>query len=637
MVLVTVMFFVLVIGLFGRVMLINGPAMARVADQSGAELQAQRAAEAGAAYVRLKLRENGDWKGDDNGVAINQSDLIVEEQDGNVIGWLKGATGEVSLFRVRFNYQDGSGGGDSMPDPSVSFASDTVYLSVNNVRETEEIIVPDVNPSTYRVDDPTVGVLKAPPGSAFVRVEGIAGSALRDMTGPTSAISPGGRQVARVLRVIYKAAPDLGIPDSALSAGNGISMEVENGAEVSLIGVGEAKLRSKKAVDVSLYDGSDSLLKMNGEVGRDPSEGLNALIDSSGTVSEIDETVGDGNDFHNLSWDQVPKASTSNSDAVQLPGGIYVATSNGEYLYYDMSLADFEALTPDSATGIRPPTETLSSNFNEIRPPGNMSVGGVSVSSDVPYVLTFDEDVNFFESPGGQSDVLFTTVGGRKLHRNDTTSPYEFSGVNSLYNAPGAMVIDNATISSPGDLGIMVDVKGENASLTAEKNAIIAAPSVALLQDEAVEFSQRLSLYAQGDLTVSTYRDTPGYPPYVPPFEGYNNLNLEGLLYTWGDANIYAGTPGEQFTEQYDIYDGGVLRPNYADVNIVGALVAYGADPGSFDEGDSATGPGSDGNGRIGIIGMAASIVYDATKLVADPSALPTSLPAVSRVSYGFE
>ena len=638
MVLVTVMFFILVIGIFGRIVLINGPAMAQLANLSGAELQAQRAAEAGAAYVRLKLRDNGDWKGDDNALTVNQADLKVEERDGNVIGWLKGATGEVSMFRIRFNYQDGGGGGDSLPDPPVAFRNDTTYLSLNNVRQSTENVVPDVNPSTYSVDDRAVGTLIAPPGSALVRIEGFAGTALRNTTGPTSAPDPQGRLVSRVLRVVYKAAPDLGIPDSALSAGNGIQLEVENGAKVNLIGAGEAKLRSKQGVDVSLWDGADALLTMDGTVGRDPSQGLNALVDSSGTVTEEDETVGDGNDFHNLSWDQVPKASTANHEAVQLPGGIYVATSSGEYLYYDMDLAEFDALTPD-ATGIRPPTMTLSSNFSEVRPPGNVSVGGINVDTDnPPYVLTVDKDVNFFESANGQKDVLFTTVGGRRLHRNDTTSPYEFSGVSNLFNSPGAMVIDNAIMSSQGDLGIMVDIKGENASLTAEKNAIIAAPSVALLQDEAVEFDQRLSIYAQGDLTVSTYRNTPGYPPYVPPYEGYNNLNLEGLIYTWGDANIYTGTPGEKYTEQYDIYDGYTLKPNYADVNIVGALVAYGGDPSTFDESDSSTGPGSAGNGKISIFGMAAEILYDATKLVSDPSSLPASgLPAVTRVSYGFE
>ena len=80
------------------------------------------------------------------------------------------------------------------------------------------------------------------------------------------------------------------------------------------------------------------------------------------------------------------------------------------------------------------------------------------------------------------------------------------------------------------------------------------------------------------------------------------------------------------------------MKPNYADINIQGALVAYGADPSAFDEFNSATGPGSDGNGKISLTGMAAHITYDATKLVADPSAISGSgLPAVTRVSYGFE
>lgn len=636
MVLVTVMFFILIVGLFGRAMLINGPAMAQVANQSHTELQAQRAAEAGAAYARLKIRENGDWKGDDNAVTVNTADLKIEERDGSVIGWLKGANSEVSMFRIRFNYHDGSGGGDSMPDPPAAFRINNTYLSLNNVRENSDTVVPDVDSGSYSVPDPDVGALTAPSGSAFLRIEGMAGTALHGTSGPGDSPASGGRLTSRVLRVVYKAAPQLAIPDTALSAGNGIELEVETGANVSIIGAGEAKLRSKKGVTVELPLGGDSLLTMNGTVGRDPSDGLNALMDSANVITEVDESVGDGNDFFNLKWEDVPKASTDVSEAVQLPGGIYVATNTGEYLYYDMDLAAFEALTPDPTTGIRPPTQTLSSNFSEVRPPGNMSVGGVSVSSDVPYVLTFNKDVNFFESPGGQNDVLFTTVGGRRLHKNDTESPYEFSGVLDLFNSPGTMVIDNAIMSSPGDLGVMVDVVGENASLTSEGNSIIAAPSVALLQDEAIEFDQRLSLYSKGDLTISTYRNSPGYPPYVPPYEGYNNLNVDGLVYTWGDAQIFTGTPDAQFTNQYDIYSG-VSGPNYADINLVGALVAYGADPGNFDDANPATGPGADGNGKISLHGMNANVTYDATKLVADPSSLPSGLPSVTRISYGFE
>lgn len=649
MVLVTVMFFILVIGLFGRIMLINGPGMAQMANQSGAELQAQRAAEAGASYVRMMLRDNGDWMGDANAVTVNLPNLKIEEQNGNVIGWIKGGGEEVSMFRVRFNYQDGSPGADTLADPPAAFVNDTVYLSVNNVRNNNDAPVPDVNPSTFVVDDPAVGALTVPRGSAFIRVEGWAGTALRDTTGPGDSPNPGGRLISRVLRVVYKAAPDQNIPDEALSAGNGIELEVENRADFSIVGGdGQAKIRSKQGIDVHNPAGSDTILSMEGSASRDPGQGLNALVDSTKTLSETDETVGDGNDFHNLSWDDVPKAGDTTSP-VELPGGIYVAASDGRYHYYDMTLAEYESIgttaggTINATTGVREPTgalatrhTVLSSNFSEQRTDGGTD--GISVSTDVPYVLTIDKDVNFTTSANGQSDVLFTTVKGRKLHKNDTSSPYEFSGVNDFLNAPGAMLIDNAIISSPGDLGIMVDIKGENASLTAENNAIIAAPSVALTQDAAVEFDQRLSIYAKGDLSVSTYRDTPGYPPYVPPYEGYNNLNVEGLVYAWGDANIYTGTPGETYTDQVDIYNSATLAPNYAEANITGALVAYGGDPSAFDSANPLTGPGSGGNGKISVYGMAANIVYDATKLVADPASLPAAgLPAVTRVSYGFE
>ncbi len=59
-VLLSVLFFVLVVGMYSRVILKNGPVMAALADQASQELLAQRAAEAGASYARAMLREDGE-------------------------------------------------------------------------------------------------------------------------------------------------------------------------------------------------------------------------------------------------------------------------------------------------------------------------------------------------------------------------------------------------------------------------------------------------------------------------------------------------------------------------------------------------------------------------------------------------
>ena len=641
MVLVSVMFIVLVIGLFGRAMLLNGPAMAMIANRGGHELQAQKAAEAGAAYARLQLRVDADWKGNLNGTTVDQADFKVLEDNGNVLGWLRGPTGEVSMFRIRFSYQDGTAaGGDDMPNPAVAHRINTVNLSRNNVRNTANVPVPTVNPSTFAVDDPLVGSPDIPEGAVFLRVEGWAGPTLSAVTGPAGTPAPG-HLSSRVLRVIYAAAPGTGAPDAALSAGNGIKIETEMPAVVSVVGTDPLKLRSKKGVDINQWDGGLQILTMDGEVSRDPVPGLNAL--PAATVTEADETVGDGQDFHNLAWDDVPKASSDPTTTAQIKGGVYICDSAGGYHYYDMSLQDYKDLPNlDPGTGLKlvsgaiPPK--LSDDFREVRPPGNVGAAGGIEVFDVaaPFTIEITADVNVETSPGGQDGVVFSTIGGRKLHKNDAAGNYEVAGVNPLINAPGAMTLKNATISAVGDMSILLDVKGENGSLTTEGTAVVAAPSIDFIQD-STPYSQRLSIYAKEDLIMSTYRDSPGFPPYVPPYEGYGPLSVEGLVYAWGDAQLLTGTPGEQYTDQFDMLLGAVA-PNYGEVNITGALVAYGANPENWDPLNPATtGPGSAGDGEISITGMAANITYDKTKLI-DPSLIPAGgLQELKRQSYGFE
>ena len=198
--------------------------------------------------------------------------------------------------------------------------------------------------------------------------------------------------------------------------------------------------------------------------------------------------------------------------------------------------------------------------------------------------------------------------------------------------------MDNADISSPGDLNILVDFQGQNASLVALGDTVVAAPSVKLEVNlggvNIQSLDQRLSVYTKGDLTVSSYLHTPAFTLNlggslgsfsIPEQKMYGTLDLQGLLYAWGDATIYGGTPGEP--------PGTNLAgdPNYGNIKIAGALVAYGADPESGE-------PGADERGKITAHGMSASIDYDSTKLVPDPSALPANgIPDLLRQSYGFE
>ncbi|MFN8611583.1 MAG: hypothetical protein U0931_28825 [Vulcanimicrobiota bacterium] len=585
---------------------------------------AEKAAEAGAIYARVQIRNKAEWKGDLNQTTINLDDFKVAEDTGNVTGWMQNASGQVALFRIRFNYQDGPGGGDGLDDPAQLM--DLTYVSLNNVRKASDVPLPRAERvSPWNVVDPNNGPSHAPRGSMVLEVEGIAGNALSSVKGPNDPIPSSSSLTRRVLRVCYAVQAPPSIPTAAVSAGNGIEVESSSAVNVSVNGMGTATLRSKSTVQMKKADGSPNILNMNGKVGRDWSK---ALVGSyAGTVSEYDEHLGDGNDFFNLKWSDVPVASSSESKAVQIPGGVYVIQDDGHFKYYDMKLADYKA-SVDPATGISSaPSIDLDDKFTEVRSGANMAVGGVEVKYQT---VKFDKDVNVIESTGKVSEITFTNPLGRRLQQDDTSKKYTFTNDDDAW-VPGTVQLSDATLSGKSDVNVLINVNGQNGAITAEGNAVVAAPSVQLKKNSALS-QQRLSLYVKKDLTLSTFTSNPAYTSWfsswyngiwysyqIPKYEGYGQLDLDGLIYSWGNTTVYAGTPGKPSS-------GGNIRIN-------GALVSYGADPNS-------TAPGSAGSGKVRLFANnLAEIVYDATKLVADPSELDESGPikSIDRISYGFE
>lgn len=636
--LITVMFVVLLVAMISRATIVNGPSMALKAERARIKSLARRAAEAGASYARVQIRENRDWKGDANALVVDTPTLKILEDNGNVIGWIKGPRGQVSMFRIRFNYRDGAAGGEGLDNSANPI--DNIYLSLNNITGTADVRVPDINPATFVVDDPNPdpsafpGALICPTGHAMIRVEGWSGAAVAAATGPTSLPVAGEYLSDQVIRAVYAPAPPSDVADSAVSAGGGIQTQLESSLDVSVVGTGTARLRSKLGIDVSDFLGAVSNLNMTGEVTRDPGLGLNAVA----AVTETDETVGDGNDFLNVDWAGVPQASTDPNSAIQLPGGMYVVDAGGNYHYYDMDKTAYEALTPDPTTFIRPGGTPLSADFVEVRGAPNVTaVGGLNVSP-TGFSIDITEDVNVVASAGGQNDILFTTLGGRKFQETDVpgVAPYLFSGVHPDYAPLGVLNMQDCIMSNPvGELGLLIDIRGENASLVAETGVVMSASGIKLEVPSIPTVEQRLSIYAKEDVTISTYISVPTNP-YVPEYEGYGPLQLEGLIYTQGDANILAGTEGTVAPDPATGHQG------YGDVLINGALVAYGGDPSAFVDTDPTTGPGTgnvDGSvGLVKILGKSAEINFDQTKLVPDPSAFPGApLDDVVRVSYGFE
>lgn len=619
-VLITVLFFILLIGILSRAILFAGPLMAKVGAQLTDELYAQRAAEAGAAYARAQMKDKNDWKGNKDTTTLNLADLKVVEDKGNVIGWLRSASGQVALFRIRFNYQDGLGGPDNLDDPAPAHRIDSVYVSINNFVGGAPATIPRANPtSPWTVPSPLSGP-QISDKRAVVEIEGLAGPAVQSLTGPGPLGS--GQVTRRTLRVCYAAAGAPGAPDAVISAGSGIAAELTNAARVTVAGSGTARLRTKKSITVGKGDGTVNILDMTGEAGRDTTAaltGLNATL--TGSVVAKTESVGDGQDFYNLKWDDVAKASTVETEAVQLPGGIYITGGDGKVRYYDKDPSQFK--TMDQSVGC---VTITSPNFAEVRSGPNLAAKPLGILLDSStFAINVTEDLNIKSSTSGINDVMFTVPSGRKISANDTAATYLSSTVPMSFYAPGVLQVNDCKLSCAGNLTVMTNLQAKNGTLTAGGNATVCAPSVVIDTSSSTTFTQRLSVYVKNDLTLSTWMENPALPPYVPAISEYGPLTVRGLVYTWGDANIIAGTAGA------NAGPGVYKASNYGNVTITGALVSYGADPAS-------SSPGSAGNGKVSIFGEQADITYDATLLSAGSVMTPGApLDSIKRVSYGFE
>lgn len=171
------------------------------ADRFNDDQKAVAAAQAGVRYAVARLQDDFFWNGNLNPAqrTVDLPDFVVEEDNGNIFGYLKTETGEVSQFRIRFNFQDGDPGLDNLPDPT-RFVQHP-YVSVNNLTNyisSSDVPLTGAGPS-YSVPDPYGFDYQVPPREVILVVEGLAGDGLRDTT-PGSLDPPAGttRRVSRV-------------------------------------------------------------------------------------------------------------------------------------------------------------------------------------------------------------------------------------------------------------------------------------------------------------------------------------------------------------------------------------------------------------------------------------------------------
>ena len=571
------MLVVLVLGIFLRVSVFRMNSELGVSRHSVSHQLAHDATESGTEYALARLREDPSWRGGvGREIVVNESGLEVVEDEGNVVGTIQGENGALSDFRIRFNYQDGSGAdGDGRPDPSTFI--ELPFVSINNLESGEEAIVPRGNGTNASVVEPEEGYT-TPERSVCLIVEGRA--------------YQGEKVVASsVMETVHLLAHDSSVPNAVIMAGSEFDAYLSDRGRLRLSSVSSdapPRIRTKGDITVVTATGKDGqfLPDTTAEMSYDHKNGEMIAKYPKDKVTLQDEYPGDGQDFYQLPWSSVKKAGTG---GIQLQGGTYVygkwGTDKFSLRYFDMSVEEYRESEPDPSQGI-----PLSADLKEARTDAlNLSPSQLSVKPQmlmpplkegkpIPYKGIAwdvqDVDINVVVSSSGGVD-SFAVIPENKFEfiEGDGTgaSTSGLLGFSRETNPDHLrMTVKNSTLSTEGDLTVHGGITGEGGIFTSggetkiQAGRMLTMDTKSISRDEWEEIKDNggssldINIYSRDKLTVSTYS---------PVYRGYRSLNFRGLLYSWADIKLVAFDGGKE-------KKGGVI-------DITGSVIAYGGDPGT--------------------------------------------------------
>lgn len=380
--LISAMLVTLLVVMFVGAGLMMGRGGTAASAQSRDGMLAELAADAGMQYCLARLSENPQWRGDANARVVDTPELIIEEDNGNVVGLIMD-NGQVSQFRVRFNFQDdGSGNQDGLADPTMWV--DHPYVSVNNLALASEAVVPMADGVNYSVTTTSAERTRTPNNTVSLAVEGRAGPAMRHLDGTDINGAPSGMLVHTTVLESTYVLGEFPQANSAIQAGLDVYGYIEAGGKMK-VETGDAnelaRIRSKNDVTLENPGGTAATYESDdGEVVvKDPSGVLAADFDPTKvTVSETEQAA---DPFYQLEWDDVKKASGAAGDGT-LQGGTYVFWDDGSLHYYDMTYDQYEQQV-EAGTLTGPGTVVDSSTL-----PAGMALSGgkLTISQDVEVV-----------------------------------------------------------------------------------------------------------------------------------------------------------------------------------------------------------------------------------------------------------
>ncbi|MGM9992396.1 MAG: hypothetical protein ACI376_06060 [Candidatus Bruticola sp.] len=444
------------------------------------------AAQSGAQYAITRLQSNILWKANPSSpYELKTNNFEVKEAEGNVWGILTSTNGKKSVFRIKFNCEDGDDGLDGMKNSSKKIASP--YISTNNLFNTVPrfaypadkngvVMGKYVNDGTKNVFTPNnnVQAVTIPKATCNLIVEGFSGEAVREAT-LNEPINEKSGCAQQILELYVSLDPDFLNSDSVVSAAGNITGKVESFSLVSSDGSAAPNMRSLGKVDLKVNKKNDNSFRV--ENGATVYYGDSFKVNGKNPKTVKSEQSNSGKNFTALSWEDIPRATAKDT---KLSAGTYVWVRNSsgknELHHYPGKIYYYGQTLPDSGYEVINNTNkdmTVDSDNLAIMFDKNMYVDGD---------LLIRSDINEY----GTRPI----VGFASQNQGDTDT--------TILTGTGNITISGATIG--------------NGAITAEGNISMQGPSI-LESDPGVG----VSIYAKGDVNLETIYNTTAHMEEISP------------------------------------------------------------------------------------------------------------------------
>ncbi len=376
-VLISVMFIAVLVGMYVLSANILSQGQFGALKQYNESRLAEEAARSGIEYALARLQENPQWRGDGNGVIVDSPNFSVREDNGNVVGLIRSADGGIAQFRLRFNHQDGSGGGDGLDDPTGDMAFDSRPISVNN-------LLGGVPVNFYLGDGPngranTILPHQVPAGMVALVCEGRVAPEFQQATAASPNPASPRLQSVRTIEEIHRVEGVDGllpVVDAVSMAGDRFDARLFNDGVIDLYDISGGKARMRARDQIRVNNGSGVIVGPNGEV-MVPNSNPEAVL--QGGVSPGEEDLNTA--FYELAWDQVKEPR---ADAGVMPAGVYVYQEGSGLLYFNMTHSEYMTQASQDLSLLllqAVPAESVLPDGVEFVPAGQAGPDGVTVAT----------------------------------------------------------------------------------------------------------------------------------------------------------------------------------------------------------------------------------------------------------------